>query len=170
MKKLKEKGGRTWVYSCEIWKHVSFTTKVKAFQTTWWDAIHSPPWEQQRNGSLQDITVGHKCNGSSWELMNGENPTWCAKKKKKHEQVSGKVKWLGEQKAKHSPMGSHKTSSVHVANQKPCQKWSWKKNGCVIYLKCFLKTDLITFQQTTCNEQHAITSERRSSHTNLKWA
>jgi hypothetical protein len=45
----------------------------------------------EEGGSLQDLMVGHKCNGSPQELTNEQAPTLCTKQRKKHHRVGGKL-------------------------------------------------------------------------------
>jgi hypothetical protein len=47
-----------------------------------------------------------------------ESPTWCTKKRRKHQRIGGKVERLGKQKAKHLLSSPHKTSNMYSANHK----------------------------------------------------
>jgi len=141
-----EGGGRTWVVHM---KHETLCLSQ-------WKQRHFEPYcgmqsiphhgNNKKGGSLQDVRATYKSNWSPWKLKNEGGPTWCATQRRKHYRLNGKMEWLGEQKAKYLPSNLCKTLNVHGANQKPCQRWLWRKNGCAICLKCFSKINLIPFQ------------------------
>lgn len=95
------------------WRHPKRNCEMQSF----------PHHGNKKKGrSLLDIRAGHKCNQSIWELKDGEGPTWCAMKRRKHQRPNKKMEWLNEQKAIHPPLSAHKIASMHDVNKKPCLK------------------------------------------------
>jgi hypothetical protein len=60
----KKGGGRKWVCSRETWNPMFLTMEIKTTWTTLWDVVYSPPSNNKKGGSLQNLRVGcwHKCN------------------------------------------------------------------------------------------------------------
>jgi hypothetical protein len=118
----KARGGRTWVYSCEIWNPAIFAMAIKTFRTTSCRAILSPPCVQWRSESPKDPKASYKCSVTPQGLKDGKNPTKCVMWWRKHLKVGGRKEWLGMLTTKWPHLTLHTTSNVFDVNWKVNKK------------------------------------------------